>query len=229
MTTERRTNYSSWCVRWPANLTLHLHQRSMDVTEKTLHGLGALASMDSSPVSTMVAWLFLAKKSHAALWDPPSLSAGHLGCMVSQYQWWEYIYQPCQCSGRPAISHAFRAVDCSNYYPPWCVRRDFCLIFKMPLSSSHQPYICYHWEKIAFLILISFALFANLTHTELTISRQNIQTMQELSKIVPKSLRPMPNICWSIISLQTAVGLVLLIYCCPIYHLTLYLFCFAYF
>ena len=61
------------------------------------------------------------------------------------------------------------------------------------------------------------------------LSRQNIQTMQELSKIVPKSLRPMPNICWSIISLQTAVGLVLLIYCSPIYHLTLYLFCFAYF
>ena len=182
-----------------------------------------------SSINHMAAWLFLAKKSHVALRYPPSQSAGHLGCMVSQYQGWEYIYHPCQCSGRPAISHAFRAVDFSNYYPPWCVRRDFCLIFKMPLSSLHQPYICYHWAKIAFLILISFVLFANLTHTELTISRQNIQTMQELSKIVPKSLRPMPNICWSIISLQTAVGLVLLIYCCPIYHLTLYLFCFAYF
>ena len=147
-----------------------------------------------SSINHMAAWLFLAKKSHVALRYPPSLSAGHLGCMVSQYQGWEYIYHPCQCSGRPAISHAFRAVDFSNYYPPWCVRRDFCLIFKMPLSSLHQPYICYHWAKIAFLILISFVLFANLTHTELTISRQNIQTMQELSKIVPKSLRPMPNI-----------------------------------
>ena len=42
MTTERGTDFLSWCVWWPANVTLHVHQRSTEATEKTFPGLGDL-------------------------------------------------------------------------------------------------------------------------------------------------------------------------------------------